>query len=171
VGRFTQPDPIGLAGGLNLYGFAGGDPVNFSDPFGLCPNCKNHNESMLTGLSPETRTAAEKFLKAAEAEGVDVWIHSGFRSSAAQDSLYARGRTNPGNIVTNAKGGQSAHNHGRAIDVVEADKTGKLLWSTSDWQRIGRMGKEAGFQWGGDWKTFKDRPHLETKPLETKPRE
>jgi RHS repeat-associated protein len=39
TGRFTQEDPIGLAGGLNLYGFAGGDPVNFSDPFGLCPNC------------------------------------------------------------------------------------------------------------------------------------
>ncbi|MBK8245985.1 MAG: hypothetical protein IPK85_01065 [Gemmatimonadetes bacterium] len=36
-GRFTQEDPIGLAGGLNLYGYAGGDPVNFSDPFGLCP--------------------------------------------------------------------------------------------------------------------------------------
>ncbi|HUF27657.1 MAG TPA: RHS repeat-associated core domain-containing protein [Gemmatimonadaceae bacterium] len=37
TGRFTQEDPIGLAGGLNLYGFAGGDPVSFSDPFGLCP--------------------------------------------------------------------------------------------------------------------------------------
>jgi RHS repeat-associated protein len=37
TGRFTQEDPIGLAGGLNVYGFAGGDPVNFSDPFGLCP--------------------------------------------------------------------------------------------------------------------------------------
>jgi RHS repeat-associated protein len=37
TGRFTQEDPIGLAGGLNLYGFAGGDAVNFSDPFGLCP--------------------------------------------------------------------------------------------------------------------------------------
>ena len=36
TGRFTQEDPIGLAGGMNLYGFAGGDPVNFSDPFGLC---------------------------------------------------------------------------------------------------------------------------------------
>jgi RHS repeat-associated protein len=35
--RFTQEDPIGLAGGLNLYGYAGGDPVNFSDPFGLSP--------------------------------------------------------------------------------------------------------------------------------------
>jgi RHS repeat-associated protein len=37
AGRFTQPDPIGLAGGINLYGFTAGDPVNFSDPFGLSP--------------------------------------------------------------------------------------------------------------------------------------
>lgn len=36
AGRFTQEDPIGLAGGLNLYGFAGSNPVN---PFGLCPSC------------------------------------------------------------------------------------------------------------------------------------
>jgi RHS repeat-associated protein len=35
TGRFTQEDPIGLAGGLNLYGFASGDPVNFGDAFGL----------------------------------------------------------------------------------------------------------------------------------------
>ena len=34
--RFTQEDPIGLAGGVNLYGFAAGDPVTYSDPFGLC---------------------------------------------------------------------------------------------------------------------------------------
>jgi RHS repeat-associated protein len=33
--RFTQEDPIGLAGGLNLYGFANGDPVGYSDPYGL----------------------------------------------------------------------------------------------------------------------------------------
>lgn len=38
-GRFTQQDPIGLAGGVNLYGFADGDPVNSHDPFGLCPPC------------------------------------------------------------------------------------------------------------------------------------
>lgn len=36
-GRFIQADPIGLVGGLNVYGFAAGDPINYSDPFGLCP--------------------------------------------------------------------------------------------------------------------------------------
>ncbi len=41
TGRFTQEDPLGLAGGLNLYAFGGGDPVNFSDPFGLAECRKN----------------------------------------------------------------------------------------------------------------------------------
>jgi RHS repeat-associated protein len=36
-GQFTQADPIGVAGGLSVYAYAGGDPVNFSDPLGLCP--------------------------------------------------------------------------------------------------------------------------------------
>jgi RHS repeat-associated protein len=35
AGRFTQEDPIGLAGGLNTYGFASADPVNYRDPYGL----------------------------------------------------------------------------------------------------------------------------------------
>jgi len=45
TGRFTQEDPIGLDGGVNLYGFADGDPVSYSDPYGLAatdqcpPNC------------------------------------------------------------------------------------------------------------------------------------
>jgi RHS repeat-associated protein len=37
TGSFTQPDPVGLMGGINLYGYAGNDPVGFTDPFGLCP--------------------------------------------------------------------------------------------------------------------------------------
>jgi hypothetical protein len=35
TGQFTQPDPIGLVGGLNIYGFAAGDPVSYTDPYGL----------------------------------------------------------------------------------------------------------------------------------------
>ena len=37
MGPLTQQDPNGIGGGPNVYGVANGDPVNFSDPFGLKP--------------------------------------------------------------------------------------------------------------------------------------
>ncbi len=35
LGRYITPDPIGIAGGLNLYGYAGQNPINYIDPMGL----------------------------------------------------------------------------------------------------------------------------------------
>jgi RHS repeat-associated protein len=37
TGRWTQEDPLGVAGGVNLYGFVGNNPAAFTDPFGLRP--------------------------------------------------------------------------------------------------------------------------------------
>ena len=60
TGRFTQVDPIGIAGGVNVYGFADGDPVNFADPFGLdCKNNPNGPEcQLIRGVSRGVRDKA-----------------------------------------------------------------------------------------------------------------
>ena len=50
TGQFTQTDPIGLAGGLNTYGFANGDPVSYSDPYGLSAGCDPPTPACMMGL-------------------------------------------------------------------------------------------------------------------------
>jgi peptidoglycan L-alanyl-D-glutamate endopeptidase CwlK len=97
------------------------------------------------------------------------------RTFAEQDALYAQGRTKKGSKVTNAKGGQSYHNYGLAIDIallVDTDGNGSFetaSWDTktdfdgdkkADWQEIVAIFKRYGYEWGGDWK-FVDAPHFQ----------
>jgi RHS repeat-associated protein len=72
TGRFTQEDPIGLAGGSNLYGFGGGDPVNFSDPFGLtrCPPCSSVGVRGAVGGAAGAAAAASALVSATSAPDV-----------------------------------------------------------------------------------------------------
>jgi RHS repeat-associated protein len=56
TGRFTQEDPIGLAGGVNTYGFGGGDAVNYSDPYGLRV-CFDGNAQQRSRLEVQTERA------------------------------------------------------------------------------------------------------------------
>ena len=37
LGTFLSPDPIGVAGGMNEYGYGFGDPANNADRSGLDP--------------------------------------------------------------------------------------------------------------------------------------
>lgn len=59
--------------------------------------------------------------------GIKLRVAQATRTIAQQNALYAQGRTAPGRIVTNAKGGESYHNYGLAIDVIEI-KNGKTNW-------------------------------------------
>jgi peptidoglycan L-alanyl-D-glutamate endopeptidase CwlK len=97
------------------------------------------------------------------------------RTVDEQDELYAQGRSKPGKIVTNARGGHSYHNYGLAIDIVmllDKDGDGKYeeaSWDEhldfdkdgiSDWQEVVAIFKRYGWEWGGDWK-FQDTPHFQ----------
>ena len=97
---------------------------------------------------------------------------SGYRSVAAQAALYAQGRTTPGRRVTKAKPGQSPHNFGMAMDyvpVVNSRRTYnvKVTW----WLAFGWCAKKAGLGWGGSWKRFLDRPHVELPGWQKRSRE
>lgn len=94
--------------------------------------------------------------------GIKLRVIQGFRTYAEQNALYAQGRTTKGKKVTNAKGGQSNHNFGLAIDVAEI-KNGNIDWNEQEkvLPKIAPIGKKWGFEWGGDWKSIVDKPHFE----------
>ena len=96
-----------------------------------------------------------------------------YRSNELQNKLF-----NQRPKVTNAKGGQSIHNYGLAFDIVllyDNDNNGtfeEASWSIikdfdkdsiSDWKEITDYFKSEGWEWGGDWKSFKDAPHFQIK--------
>lgn len=92
------------------------------------------------------------------------------RTFAEQDALF-----NAKPQVTKARGGQSYHNYGLAVDIVLIlDKDGNgsyesASWDVksdfdgdgkSDWQEVVGIFKRYGWEWGGDWK-FYDAPHFQ----------
>lgn len=127
----------------------------------------------LNGLNPYVKEKAEQLLINANArlKTYKMIITQAYRSKAEQDALYAQGRTKPGKIVTNAKGGTSMHNYGLAIDFCLVDPTGKkATWDNkadfdkdgqADWMEVVAEAKKLGFEWGGDFKTFVDYPHFQ----------
>lgn len=105
--------------------------------------------------------------------GIYVIVTQGLRTIAEQNALYAQGRRGikGEKIVTNAKGGESYHNFGLAVDFAIVDKSGQTVyWDTNvdtnkdgqkDWYQVGKIGKQQGLEWGGDWTSFKDIPHFQ----------
>ena len=113
-------------------------------------------------LEPETAKMCQDFLDLARGHGYNVILTATYRSFEEQDALYAQGRTKKGNIVTNARGGQSLHNHRVAFDFAPV-KDGKIDWNdTKTWEALGKLGEQVGLEWGGRWK-FKDMPHLQKR--------
>jgi len=119
----------------------------------------------LDDLKPEARALIEPFLAdwAAQADGYEALVTCTLRGIAEQDALWAQGRTTPGRIVTNAMGGQSAHNYGYAVDLVPVFH-GKAIWDTEHpiWLELGDFGQARGLQWyGAPGAVFREYPHFQ----------
>lgn len=113
----------------------------------------------MTVLYHEFEKSLNKFLALAKLSGLNVGVHCGYRSFKEQDVLFNK-RIN-GKRVTKAPGGLSWHNYGVAADVVFLEN-GKWSWAEKhDWKKLGDLGKSCGLEWGGDWKSFPDRPHFQ----------
>lgn len=119
-------------------------------------------------MNPQFVSRATDTIRDMRRENVDMRVTDGLRTVQEQNDLYAQGRTAPGRVVTNARGGSSWHNYGLAADITFMDEAGTPHWNTNGeyaqlWQRYGRTAEGHGLEWGGDWR-FQDLPHVEYHP-------
>lgn len=113
-------------------------------------------------LHPTVKAKALQLQKIiADKYDLTILYTHGHRSNEQQANLYAQGRTRPGKIVTNAVAGHSYHNYGLALDFVPLINK-KVAWSRLDlFELVGKEAERLGFKWGGNFKSIKDRPHIE----------
>lgn len=116
-----------------------------------------------TKLHPELQSVAAEFEEKCKNAGLNVLITETYRSKAEQDALYAQGRTTPGNIVSNAKYPLSPHCWGVAFDFCRNVRGREYDDSDGFFRKCGEIGKSLGLFWGGDFRSFVDKPHLELK--------
>lgn len=130
----------------------------------------NDSAENLKNLHPAVEAGAKDLIRLSHScYNIDIRITQGYRTKKQQDALYDQGRSRAGEIVTNARGGESMHNYGLAFDfvqMVDGDISYDLEYDgnnsgKSDWREVAAVGKALGFDWGGDWKRFVDYPHFE----------
>ena len=110
-------------------------------------------------LHPDIRKQVAEFINDANRQGYKIKITSAYRTFQQQNKMLANG-------ASKASGGRSYHNYGIAFDVVE-NPHGAIpfgfdaRYPKSRWHDIGRIGKQHGFEWGGEFRSFFDGPHFQ----------
>src|SRR5712691_6943423 len=130
----------------------------------------SRSEGNIATLHPRMRPFARALIEKAAGQGIIIKVTSATRSFAEQDKLFAQGRTEPGDIVTKARGGFSNHNFGIAIDITifkgstDPEKAKSPVFESPLYKVIGGLGTDLGLEWGGNWKTIVDEPHFQLRP-------
>ena len=123
----------------------------------------DRSEKVIATLLAEVQPYARALVTKAAADGITIKVISGLRTYDEQNDLYAQGRTKPGKIVTNARGGFSNHNFGIAFDVGVFEGS-QYLDESPKYKAVGVLGMDLGLEWGGNWKTIQDEPHFQLRP-------
>lgn len=120
------------------------------------------SELNIMTLIPAAQAKAREFLKAVSGGALTYRLLSGTRTYAEQNALF-----NKKPKVTKARGGQSNHNFGIAWDIGIFDNgkyyTGATKKEEKAYEELGALikAKVPGLEWGGDWASFKDKPHYQ----------
>jgi peptidoglycan LD-endopeptidase CwlK len=128
------------------------------------PKPRTASDEYLSHLAPALAAKGRTLIQRCQEAGISIRVSQGLRTWVEQDALYALGRTAPGAIRTNARGGESFHNFGMAFDIVVLD-WGRITWDPRhpSWRIAGEIGTGLGLLWGGNWKSIKDLPHFEIR--------
>lgn len=73
-GRYTRPDPIGLLGAVNLYGYVRANPLRWFDPLGLRKICCQKTPEELLERAQDASNRADDLLAG---HGIEVQPGSG----------------------------------------------------------------------------------------------
>lgn len=130
------------------------------DPGESYPKLDARSEGRISTLLPAAQRLCRRSVVAIIERNIDARVLSGTRTYAEQDAIYAQGRTKPGAKVTNARAGQSNHQFGIAWDI-GIFQNGRYLQESTLYNEAGPIGKVPGVEWGGDWRSMKDRPHFQ----------
>jgi hypothetical protein len=130
---------------------------------------KASSEKRLSQLHPGFAAAVRAVIADLAARGMVIEIVQGLRTFEEQDALFAKGRTTPGPVVTQARGGESNHNFGLAVDLCPFTND-KPDWNApmTVWAAIGAAAAARGLEWGGAWKKFLDKPHVQLPSMTVK---
>lgn len=112
-------------------------------------------------LHPELQHKIKRLQELCEIENLPLGIGECLRTVEEQDKLYAQGRTEPGAIVTYARGSSysSQHQWGIAFDFYK-NVPGHAYDDVGFFQSVASAAKSLGLAWGGDWTSPVDMPHL-----------
>lgn len=113
-------------------------------------------------LHPRLQEKISEFRNLCAKQGLLIGIGECWRSVEEQDALYAKGRTIPGNVVTNARGKnyESMHQWYVAFDIYRMDRKDAFYNGDGFFDRAGKIGQSIGLEWGGSWRK-PDKPHYQ----------